>query len=385
MVSGCPCRCSCRVSETGNRTPPELFGEGRPRRCGLWSAVDSACRTRRRDCAGEPGRPRCAAARPSSRRASAPTTARRSGSPGCRPTTWPTSSGNASGRPSAGCGTTPPGGTRRCWRPASGSSAAPTCGSATPSSGGRRSSTRPCSPPTRPPGWDALQPVTADRRPRCSRSTTPPTGSIRWPSTSGSRRPSPPRAEQGRLGLLLAAESSGALVAAEMTHAGLPWRADVHERLLTELLGPRPAPGQRPAVLEALLAEIRAAFGRPAQPRLTRRAAAGAPGRGAAGERHALLDARAARPPRHPGAARVQEARAAAPGQRLGLAGHLGARRAVPVVLPARRCGHRAVGVQRRRRALGAHPGAARRRSPTRAGGSSSPTSPSSSRACSRG
>jgi DNA polymerase-1 len=70
-------------------------------------------------------------------------------------------------------------------------------------------------------------------------------------------------AERGRLGLLLAAESSGALVAAEMTHAGLPWRADVHERLLTELLGPRPAPGRRPPVLEGLLTEIRAAFGVP--------------------------------------------------------------------------------------------------------------------------
>jgi DNA polymerase-1 len=70
--------------------------------------------------------------------------------------------------------------------------------------------------------------------------------------------------ERGRLGLLLAAESSGALVAAEMTHAGLPWRADVHERLLTELLGPRPAPGRRPAALERLLSEIRAHFGAPA-------------------------------------------------------------------------------------------------------------------------
>ena len=54
-------------------------------------------------------------------------------------------------------------------------------------------------------------------------------------------------AERGRLGLLLAAESSGALVAAEMTSAGLPWRTDVHEHLLTELLGPRPAPGRRPS------------------------------------------------------------------------------------------------------------------------------------------
>jgi DNA polymerase-1 len=70
-------------------------------------------------------------------------------------------------------------------------------------------------------------------------------------------------AEQGRLRLLLAAESSGALVAAEMTHAGLPWRADVHERLLTELLGPRPVGGQRPATLERLLTEIRAALGAP--------------------------------------------------------------------------------------------------------------------------
>ena len=52
--------------------------------------------------------------------------------------------------------------------------------------------------------------------------------------------------EPTRLGLLLAAESSGALVAAEMTHAGLPWRVDVHERLLVELLGPRPPRGGRP-------------------------------------------------------------------------------------------------------------------------------------------
>jgi DNA polymerase-1 len=48
-----------------------------------------------------------------------------------------------------------------------------------------------------------------------------------------------------------------------MTHAGLPWRADVHDRLLSELLGPRPAPGQRPAALDRLLPEIRAAFRAP--------------------------------------------------------------------------------------------------------------------------
>jgi DNA polymerase-1 len=70
--------------------------------------------------------------------------------------------------------------------------------------------------------------------------------------------------ERMRLALLLAAESSGALAAAEMTFAGLPWRADVHERLLSDLLGPRPAPGRRPAVLERLAAEIRTAFQAPA-------------------------------------------------------------------------------------------------------------------------
>ncbi|MDN4596202.1 bifunctional 3'-5' exonuclease/DNA polymerase [Leifsonia virtsii] len=59
-----------------------------------------------------------------------------------------------------------------------------------------------------------------------------------------------------RLRLLLAAESAGALIGVELQHAGLPYRADRHDELLTELLGPRPAYG-RPAVLEALVREIR--------------------------------------------------------------------------------------------------------------------------------
>jgi DNA polymerase-1 len=112
------------------------------------------------------------------------------------------------------------------------------------------------------PGWDALQPVTA-------------TDHALFPLEDPADRLDPvaeharqqaavaASGERGRLGLLLAAESSGALVAAEMAHAGLPWRADVHERLLTELLGPRPVPGGRPAVLERLSAEIRAAFRAP--------------------------------------------------------------------------------------------------------------------------
>ncbi|MHB1234100.1 MAG: bifunctional 3'-5' exonuclease/DNA polymerase [Microbacteriaceae bacterium] len=63
--------------------------------------------------------------------------------------------------------------------------------------------------------------------------------------------------DPGRIGLLLAAESAGALIAAEMRFAGLPWRADVHDRLLTALLGPRPKPGERPWLLDVLLHRIR--------------------------------------------------------------------------------------------------------------------------------
>ena len=69
--------------------------------------------------------------------------------------------------------------------------------------------------------------------------------------------------ESARLRLLLAAESSGALVAAEMTYAGVPWRVDVHERLLTDQLGPRPPRGTRPVRLEALADDVRAALRAP--------------------------------------------------------------------------------------------------------------------------
>jgi len=69
---------------------------------------------------------------------------------------------------------------------------------------------------------------------------------------------------RARLGLLLAAESSGALVAAEMTHAGLPWRRDVHLDVLAQLLGARPSPGGRPAVLERLLQQLRVDLNSPA-------------------------------------------------------------------------------------------------------------------------
>ncbi|WP_433226425.1 bifunctional 3'-5' exonuclease/DNA polymerase [Actinomadura formosensis] len=61
--------------------------------------------------------------------------------------------------------------------------------------------------------------------------------------------------------LLAAAESAGALVAAEMGHDGLPWSAEEHDALLTELLGPRPPGGLRPRRLQDLADRISAAFG----------------------------------------------------------------------------------------------------------------------------
>ena len=111
-------------------------------------------------------------------------------------------------------------------------------------------------------GWDALQPVAATD-PALFALEDP--ADLLDPVTEHERqRTAVARsAEPGRLGLLLAAESSGALVAAEMTHAGLPWRTDVHERLLTELLGSRPPAGQRPAELERLAGNVRAAFRAP--------------------------------------------------------------------------------------------------------------------------
>jgi DNA polymerase I - 3''-5'' exonuclease and polymerase domains len=63
--------------------------------------------------------------------------------------------------------------------------------------------------------------------------------------------------DPNRIRLLLAAESAGSLVAAELKFAGLPWRTDVHDRLLTELLGPRVPHGSRPSTMEELAARIR--------------------------------------------------------------------------------------------------------------------------------
>jgi DNA polymerase I len=63
--------------------------------------------------------------------------------------------------------------------------------------------------------------------------------------------------DSGRIQRLLAAESAGALIAAEMRFAGMPWRVDVHEDLLEGMLGPRPKAGERPVKIVALLDETR--------------------------------------------------------------------------------------------------------------------------------
>jgi DNA polymerase I len=64
-------------------------------------------------------------------------------------------------------------------------------------------------------------------------------------------------------GLLVAAESGAALAAAEMSHAGLPWRTDVHDTLLESLLGQRARYGGRPERLQALAEQIAAALDEP--------------------------------------------------------------------------------------------------------------------------
>ena len=69
--------------------------------------------------------------------------------------------------------------------------------------------------------------------------------------------------ERARLELLTTAESTGALIAVEMRHHGVPWSARVHDRVLREALGPRPAPGERPALMRADLDDVRSRLDAP--------------------------------------------------------------------------------------------------------------------------
>ncbi|WFE36706.1 bifunctional 3'-5' exonuclease/DNA polymerase [Micromonospora sp. WMMD975] len=95
-------------------------------------------------------------------------------------------------------------------------------------------------PPSGPPGpgLTALTRVYADQLARVAATTHP-----------------------GRFRLLVAAESAGVLVGTEMGAAGLPWRVDVHDAILAELLGEASPVGGPPRRLADLQARIAAAFG----------------------------------------------------------------------------------------------------------------------------
>ncbi|MGF1662049.1 MAG: bifunctional 3'-5' exonuclease/DNA polymerase [Kineosporiaceae bacterium] len=130
-----------------------------------------------------------------------------------------------------------------------------------------------CGPATTPAGvWDA------PRVPPARRNETEPDlfGELFGDTGPGRAAPPDPLAElrsqldavagsaaPGRLRLLLAAESTGALLAAEMHADGMPWDADAHDRLLTGLLGPRPPAGTRPQRLADLAEEVRRILDRP--------------------------------------------------------------------------------------------------------------------------
>lgn len=67
----------------------------------------------------------------------------------------------------------------------------------------------------------------------------------------------------GRLSLLLSAESAGALIAAELSSAGVPWDVEEHDRILSEALGPRPPLGAKPELMAQTGEAVRQALGDP--------------------------------------------------------------------------------------------------------------------------
>lgn len=72
------------------------------------------------------------------------------------------------------------------------------------------------------------------------------------------------RDADGRLALLAAAESAGALVAEEMRAAGVPWDGAEHGRILDATLGARPPGGGMPTRMAHYAEKVREALGDPA-------------------------------------------------------------------------------------------------------------------------
>lgn len=69
--------------------------------------------------------------------------------------------------------------------------------------------------------------------------------------------------KHGRLALLCAAESAGGLIAEEMRAAGLPWNVKEHDRILVDVLGPRPAGGGLPERMAEFADAVRFHLGDP--------------------------------------------------------------------------------------------------------------------------
>jgi len=116
-----------------------------------------------------------------------------------------------------------------------------------------------------PTAWDAAGPTVEPAPPSLFDDLEPAVAGLPDPATEYREqlRCLVDSQDDGRLRLLLAAESVGALIADELRFDGLPWRADLHDALLTDLLGPRPLEGQRPAKLQELAQVIAAALERP--------------------------------------------------------------------------------------------------------------------------
>lgn len=75
-------------------------------------------------------------------------------------------------------------------------------------------------------------------------------------------------AHPDRMRLLIAAESAGMLVAAEMTRFGIPWRAEIHRDILDTMLGERFPGGAEPRRMAELAEEVSRAFGTRVRPDL---------------------------------------------------------------------------------------------------------------------
>ena len=171
--------------------------------------------------------------------------------------------------------------------------------------------------------------------------------------------------DPGRLRLLIAAESAGALIAEELRAAGLPWDAAAHDRILVDTLGERPRGRRRAGEARGgRRARANGAGGPERESRLAAEAAARASPSRRAGRIDEPMGAGRAPASRHRTAARIQEAVPAAVRERVGVARRVGARRAVPTCVRAGWRRDRAMGVIGRRGAAAAT--AAARGSPSR-------------------